>query len=86
MHVEEMSKELLTVLTQNGLFRYCRLPFGITRALAPFQKEMEQTLSGLPEDQCYLDGILVTGKEQKGSSPELGCNTTEIEGLWTASL
>ncbi|KAL6455395.1 hypothetical protein MHYP_G00361710 [Metynnis hypsauchen] len=62
MHVEESSQKYLTITTHRGLFRYCQLPFGITSAPALFQRAMDQILSGLPGVQCYLDDILVTGR------------------------
>ncbi|XP_057682804.1 uncharacterized protein K02A2.6-like [Corythoichthys intestinalis] len=61
MHVDEESREWLTINMHKGLFRYCRLPFGITSAPALFQRAMDQILSGLPGVQCYLDDILFTG-------------------------
>lgn len=65
MHVEEQSREMLTLNTHKGLFRHCRLPFGITLAPALFQHAMDQILSGLPGVQCYLDDILCTGADNE---------------------
>lgn len=65
MHVDDKSKELLTIVTHKGLYKYCSLLFGITSAPALFQRAMDQILSGLPGVQCYLDYILFTGANEE---------------------
>ncbi|XP_057202332.1 uncharacterized protein K02A2.6 [Triplophysa rosa] len=62
MEIEEDSKVYLTINTHKGLYRYNRLVFGIASAPALWQRAMEQVLQGCPGTQCYLDDIIVTGK------------------------
>lgn len=59
--VGEKSQPLLTVNTHKGLFRYKRLPFGITSAPFQFQAVMDNILKGLNGTYCFLDDILVVG-------------------------
>lgn len=61
--VSEESRKYLTITTHKGLFRYNRLPFGITSAPAIFQKTMDQVLQGLTNVHCFLDDMLVTGRD-----------------------
>ena len=46
--VDDESKELLTISTHRGLYRYNRLPFGVASAPAIFQRSMESLLRGIP--------------------------------------
>lgn len=79
MQVDEQSRDMLTVVTHKGLFRYCRLPFGITSAPALFQRAMDQILSGLNGVQCYLDDILVTGKNEEEHLENLDATLQRLE-------
>jgi hypothetical protein len=64
VELDDDSKELLIINTHKGLFRFNRLPFGIASAPSIFQKIMDQMLSGLEGTVCYLDDIIVTGKNK----------------------
>ena len=47
------------------MFRYNRLPFGISSAPGIFQRTMESLLQGIPKVVVYLDDILVTGLSEE---------------------
>uniref|UniRef100_A0A452HI29 ribonuclease H n=1 Tax=Gopherus agassizii TaxID=38772 RepID=A0A452HI29_9SAUR len=79
MHVDEKSQELLTIVTHKGLYRYCRLPFGIMSAPALFQRAMDQILCGLSGVQCYLDDILVTGRNEEDHLKNLEATLQRLE-------
>ena len=61
--LDEESQKLTTISTHKGLFQYTRLPYGIASAPAIFQMTMDKILQGLNGVSCYLDDILVTGKD-----------------------
>ena len=62
MEVDDSTKELLTINTHKGLFRYTRLAYGTASAPAIFQRTIEQVMSGVPGTQVILDDMIVTGK------------------------
>ncbi|PIO60823.1 integrase core domain protein [Teladorsagia circumcincta] len=62
IEVEEDSKELLTINTHRGLFRYNRLPFGVKSAPGIFQQIIDSMIAGLDGVAAYLDDIIVTGR------------------------
>ena len=57
--VDDDSKDLLVINTPKGLFRYNRLPYGVSVAPAIFQSVMDRILHNLPV-ACYLDDILIS--------------------------
>ena len=65
MSLEESSRELVTINTHRGLYRYTRLPFGVASAPALIQQVMDTVLQGLPKVICYLDDILITGSTEE---------------------
>ncbi len=55
----------VTINTHQGLYQYTRLPFDIASAPAIFQRLMETILQGNPGVVCYINDILVTGKNEE---------------------
>ena len=62
MLLDEKSQELCTINTHKGLFRYTRLPFGVSSSPAIWQRFMEQVLSGMTSICVMLDDVLITGQ------------------------
>lgn len=57
------SRPLLTINTHRGLFEFQRLPFGVASAPAIFQSFMDEVLKGIPHVGCYIDDVIVSGKD-----------------------
>lgn len=62
VELDERSKDLTTIATHQGLFRYNRLCFGIASAPGLFQSFMENILKDLKGVVVYFDDILVFGE------------------------
>ena len=80
LRLDEASKELVTINTHLGLYRYTCLPFGVASAPAIFQRTMDAVLHGLPLVMCYLDDILIMGEIEK---EHLATLSTVLEHLRT---
>ena len=72
IQLTESSKELLTINTCKGLFRYERLPYGVKVAAQLFQSMMDQILKGLEGVSCFIDDILI-------KSPDLDSHLTILD-------
>ena len=62
--LHEQSKSYVVINTHKGLFRYTRLPFGISSATAIFQRVIEGLLQGIDGVVTYLDDILISGRNE----------------------
>ena len=60
--IDKESQQLTTINTHCGLYKYLRLPGGISSAVSLFQLTMDNLLKGLPGVTVFLDDILVEGK------------------------
>uniref|UniRef100_A0A0A9X8H3 RNA-directed DNA polymerase n=2 Tax=Lygus hesperus TaxID=30085 RepID=A0A0A9X8H3_LYGHE len=64
MELDEESRDLVTISTHKGLYRYTRLPFGVACAPAKFQKVLDTLLEGIEGVGVLLDDILIGGKDR----------------------
>ena len=65
--------------TTKGLFRYNRLPFGVSSAPATFQRTMESLLQNIDNVCVYLDDILVTGSSEENHLKNLDLVLTRLK-------
>ncbi len=62
--LHEESRDLTAFITHKGLFRFCRVPFGLASAPSVFQKMVVTVLRGIPNVANYLDDIILWGSTQ----------------------
>ncbi|XP_042142281.1 uncharacterized protein K02A2.6-like [Ixodes scapularis] len=63
--VDDESAKLFTITTHKGLFKVNRLPFGVSVAVAIFQRYMEELLAGIEGVLIFLDDILIGGESKE---------------------
>lgn len=59
MALDEASKLKTAFISSKGLFHFNKLPFGLSNAVAGFQRAMVQILEGLTFAKVYLDDIMI---------------------------
>lgn len=61
LKLSEQSRKLLVINTQNGLYAYKRLTFGVNCAASIFQSVMDQILQGMKYVRAFQDDIIIGG-------------------------
>ncbi|XP_076301543.1 uncharacterized protein LOC143219479 [Lasioglossum baleicum] len=81
--VAEDCRELLTIVTHKGLFRYTKVPEGVSPSPSDIQKKLDECLRGIDHVIAYLDNIYVTGKtdEEHKENLERVCARLQKCGL-----
>ena len=60
--IDEDSRDPLTIITEDGLFRYTKIPEGYASSPAECQENLEIILKGIPFTEIYIDNIYCTGR------------------------
>ena len=79
VELDEESRDCTTVNTHQGLYRYKRMPFGISTAPSIFQAIMDQLISGLEGTVDFFDDFLVTGVDDAAHLLNLDALFTRME-------
>lgn len=65
VELAEDSRDFTTFITNRGLFRFKRLPFGLVTAPEIFQRIMEEMLTGCDGTFWYLDDVIIEGETKQ---------------------
>ena len=82
--LDDESKELCTIATPFGLYRYKKLPMGVCQAPDIAQEVMEKVLRGITDDlEVYIDDIGIFSKDWKDHIRvlDLVCKCLEEKGF-----
>lgn len=61
LELEPDSRKITTFASRSGVYRFCRLMFGIKSAPELFQREMENLFRGIEGLVVFMDDLLVHG-------------------------
>ena len=63
VHLDEQSSFLTTFQTCHGLYRWKRLPFGLSVSAEIFQRKILEVLNDLPGVLCIADDVIIHGAD-----------------------
>ncbi|XP_033097313.1 uncharacterized protein K02A2.6-like [Anneissia japonica] len=66
LELDSDSRDLTSFITHDGVFRFRTVCFGLSSAPSCFQKMMSTVLAGIPNVQCFIDDIIIYGRDKAG--------------------
>ncbi|UYV63661.1 hypothetical protein LAZ67_2005217, partial [Cordylochernes scorpioides] len=71
VRLSEEAKRVVNINTTKELFAFKRLPYGVAVAPNKFQREMDNLFADMSGVVCYIDDILVAGKDHRDHEQKL---------------
>ncbi|UYV68121.1 hypothetical protein LAZ67_5003112, partial [Cordylochernes scorpioides] len=71
VRLSEEAKRVVNINTTKGLFVFKRVPYGVAVAPNKFQREMDNLFADMSGVACYIDDILVAGKDHRDHEQKL---------------
>ncbi|UYV71990.1 K02A2.6-like, partial [Cordylochernes scorpioides] len=71
VRLSEEAKGVVNINTTKGLFAFKRLPYGVAVAPNKFQRVMDNPFADMSGVACYIDDILVAGKDHRDHEQKL---------------
>jgi len=71
--LNEESRKYVCINTHKGLYRYTRLPYGVSSAPAKCQETMDKVLQGIDKTGCIMDDIIITGDDDDDHIKNIEC-------------
>lgn len=65
MLLDKESQDLCTFGSPMGRFKFLRMPYGISCAPEKFYQKLTELLSDLKGVICYIDDIMIFGKDKE---------------------
>lgn len=62
--MDDESQQMCTLSTHLGLFKPKRLPYGVASSPALWQQVMDKIFTGMPGIFCFVDDILIAGRDE----------------------
>ena len=63
--LDEESRQLCSFATPKGVYKFNRLPFGLSVSTEIFQREASKIFQNIPNVRVYIDDLLISAKTEK---------------------